>query len=179
MWLDGRWSPGCRLACWLDTTLLVSECNHVRHDAVVRQFVDCLELLLQGEGASDEPLLLLIYLNFDVFLDACVQFGLHNLYLFVRPIGFAFPVRQMHFILFVFRLLEVFSAATLSTTLTIGALPTTRTVHFKFDLQLGVGVVCQSLVRGTECSFENVFSRGDSSCNLKRVEARNLDRTVL
>lgn len=92
----------------------MSEGDHVRHDTVVRQLVNSFELLLEGEGTANEPLLLLVNLDFDVLIDACVQFWLHNLDLLVGPVSLPLPVRQMQFVLFLFRWL-VLRAPTFAT----------------------------------------------------------------
>lgn len=61
----------------------MSKSDHVRHYAIVWQLVDSLELLLKSEGASDEPLFLLVNFDCDIVVDTSFKFRLDHLDLLV------------------------------------------------------------------------------------------------
>ena len=66
--------------------------DHVRHDAVVRKVVDRLEVLFEGDSASNKTSLLLFNLDIDVVLDCGLYLRLQLLDLLVGSVRFPLPV---------------------------------------------------------------------------------------
>ena len=70
----------------------MSKLDHVRHDAVVRKVVDRLEVLFEGDSASNKTSLLLFDLDIDVVLDCGLYLRLQLLDLLIGSVRFPLPV---------------------------------------------------------------------------------------
>ena len=83
----------------------MGQLDHVVHDAVVGQLVDRLQVALQAQGAVDQLPLLLFNLDIDVVLNGCFKLWLEYFDLLVGSVGLALPVRQVHLLLGLLRLI--------------------------------------------------------------------------